>query len=54
MYYACNDHIEVAIDIIVDEQEVAPVVEKIEDNSKGLSTVCSFCGNAAIYSVNTK
>ncbi|WP_332632452.1 CxxH/CxxC protein [Halalkalibacter flavus] len=53
MYYACNEHIEVAIDMVVDEEELAPVVEKVETSKEPLSTSCSFCDSAAIYSVDT-
>ncbi|MFC0471588.1 CxxH/CxxC protein [Halalkalibacter kiskunsagensis] len=53
MYYACNEHIEVAIDMVVDEQELAPIVDKISENKEVLSTTCSFCENVAIYSVDT-
>ena len=52
MYYACDEHISLAIDMTVDEQEQAPVVDKVEEEDKTLSTACSFCENGAIYSVN--
>ncbi|WP_332692328.1 CxxH/CxxC protein [Halalkalibacter lacteus] len=52
MYYACDEHIELAIDMIIDERELAPIVEKIDENSEMLSTTCSFCENAAIYRVD--
>ncbi|MFC0561260.1 CxxH/CxxC protein [Halalkalibacter alkalisediminis] len=52
MYLACNEHIELAIDMTVDEQEAAPIVDKVEANNDNLSTTCSFCENEAIYSVN--
>ncbi|WP_070808131.1 CxxH/CxxC protein [Halalkalibacter okhensis] len=53
MYYACNEHIEVAIDMVVDEAELAPVVEKVETKKEALSTSCSFCDSVAIYSVDS-
>ncbi|MDT8862798.1 CxxH/CxxC protein [Alkalihalobacillus sp. MEB130] len=53
MYYACDEHIEVAIDMIVDEVELAPVVEKINEEKAPLSTTCSFCESVAIYTVDS-
>ena len=47
-----NEHIELAIDMTVDEQEAAPIIDKVEANNDMLSTTCSFCENEAIYSVN--
>ncbi|WP_227936924.1 CxxH/CxxC protein [Alkalihalobacillus deserti] len=52
MYFACNEHIELAIDMTVDEQESAPIVDKAGTNNDTLSTVCSFCENDAIYRVS--
>jgi CxxH/CxxC protein (TIGR04129 family) len=52
MYYACDEHINLAIDMTVDEQESAPIVDKVEQGGKMLSTTCSFCENEAIYRVN--
>lgn len=50
MYYACEEHIELALDMVVDEQELAPEINKVEPE-KQLSTSCSFCENGAIYIV---
>ncbi|WP_367613642.1 CxxH/CxxC protein [Halalkalibacter nanhaiisediminis] len=50
MYYACEEHIELALDIVVDEQELAPTIDKITDKEM-LSTKCSFCENGALYSI---
>ena len=50
MYYACEEHIELALDIVVDEQELAPTIDKITDKEM-LSTKCSFCENGAFYSI---
>lgn len=50
--YCCEEHIELAIDMYVDEKELAPEIEKIEKNSK-LSTSCELCANPAIYIVGT-
>ncbi|WP_455029067.1 CxxH/CxxC protein [Metabacillus sediminilitoris] len=46
----CEEHIELAIDMYVDEKELAPEIEKIEKNSK-LSTTCEMCENPAVYIV---
>jgi CxxH/CxxC protein (TIGR04129 family) len=48
--YCCEDHIELAIDMYVDEKELAPEIEKLDNNSK-LSTSCEMCTNPAIYIV---
>jgi CxxH/CxxC protein (TIGR04129 family) len=48
--YCCEEHIELAIDMYVDEKELAPEIEKIENNSK-LSTSCELCTNPAVYIV---
>lgn len=45
----CEEHVELALDIIVDEYEVAPKIEKIESND--LSTTCEYCQNTAVYVV---
>ncbi|OIJ17032.1 CxxH/CxxC protein [Anaerobacillus alkalidiazotrophicus] len=51
MYYCCENHVELAMDIVVDEQEVAPVLEKIEAKNE-LSTTCHFCTDKAIYKIS--
>ncbi|MGM0877064.1 MAG: CxxH/CxxC protein [Bacillota bacterium] len=48
--YCCEEHIELAIDMYVDEKELAPEIEKLNKNSK-LSTICELCTNPAIYIV---
>lgn len=48
--YCCEEHIELAIDMYVDEKELAPEIEKIENNSN-LSTSCELCSNPAVYIV---
>lgn len=49
MIYCCLEHVDVALDMTVDEHEVAPVLEEIED--KSLSTGCEFCQKPAAYLV---
>ncbi|WP_243387197.1 CxxH/CxxC protein [Bacillus kexueae] len=48
---ACIEHIEVVIDMFVDENEIAPNIQKIEDNHS-LSTTCDLCNNPAVYIVS--
>ncbi|HHY74906.1 MAG TPA: CxxH/CxxC protein [Bacillus bacterium] len=50
MIKCCEDHVELALDIIVDEYEVAPKIEKIVDAN--LSTTCEYCQNNAVYIVS--
>lgn len=50
MYYACEEHIELALDVVVDEKEAAPIINKLTDEQT-LSTTCSFCKNKATYSI---
>ena len=45
----CLEHVELALDIIVDECEVAPVINNV-DNSK--KKTCEFCQNEATYVVS--
>ncbi len=50
MLYACEEHIELAMDVIVDEHEAAPIIEKTDQETQ-ISTTCSFCEKTAIYSI---
>jgi CxxH/CxxC protein (TIGR04129 family) len=50
MIYCCTEHVELAMDIIVDEYEVAPKLEQLTGKTD-LSTVCEYCGNKAEYMV---
>ncbi|WNF37179.1 CxxH/CxxC protein [Bacillaceae bacterium IKA-2] len=51
MYYCCEEHVELAIDMIVDEEEKAPIMEKL-NAGKELSTLCTFCTETAIYKLS--
>jgi CxxH/CxxC protein (TIGR04129 family) len=42
----CLEHIQLALDIAVDEYETAPVMKKTEE-----PVSCEFCQNPAIYIV---
>lgn len=46
-YHACLEHVEEAMDHIIDESELAPVLEEV--NKEDLSTSCSFCSEKALY-----
>ncbi|MGG1629361.1 CxxH/CxxC protein [Rossellomorea sp. NRS-1567] len=50
MIYCCLEHVELAMDIVVDEHEVAPQLTELSEENK-LSTTCEYCGNNAIYIV---
>ncbi|MFT4414557.1 CxxH/CxxC protein [Fredinandcohnia humi] len=50
MIKCCEEHVELALDIIVDEHEVPPTMTKIEGENE-LSTTCEFCQNRAVYVV---
>jgi CxxH/CxxC protein (TIGR04129 family) len=47
----CAEHVDLAIDIIVDEHEIAPEIREIKEEEK-LSTTCEYCQNRAIYVVS--
>lgn len=50
MIYCCVEHVELAMDIIVDEYEVAPKLEQLTEE-QNLSTTCEYCNNQAVYIV---
>lgn len=50
MIYSCEEHVDVAIDTIVDECETFPQLSMISDEEK-LSTPCEYCQNKATYLV---
>lgn len=47
MIYCCQEHTELALDIIVDEYEKAPKIEKLEGEKRS----CEYCQNEAEYVV---
>ncbi|WP_100405856.1 CxxH/CxxC protein [Bacillus solitudinis] len=51
MYSACEEHIDLAMDIVIDEHEAAPIIEKYTAEET-LSTVCNFCAEPAIYQIS--
>lgn len=46
----CLEHIELAMEMYIDEHEEAPILEMLPEEEK-LSTTCEFCKEAAIYMV---
>ncbi|MBM7716840.1 CxxH/CxxC protein [Siminovitchia sp. FSL H7-0308] len=50
MIYCCGEHVELALDVIVDEHETFPKLEKLEEG-KNLSTTCEYCKKHAEYLV---
>ncbi|MFC0273091.1 CxxH/CxxC protein [Metabacillus herbersteinensis] len=48
--FCCEEHIELAIDMYVDEKELAPEIEKIQKKAE-LSTSCELCEKPAVYIV---
>ncbi|WP_017756726.1 CxxH/CxxC protein [Calidifontibacillus oryziterrae] len=53
MIKCCEEHVDVAIDTIVDEYEVAPKIDKISvDNYPELFTTCEYCEKNAVYIVS--
>ncbi len=52
MIYCCEEHVELGLDVIVDEYETFPVLTKIAVDN--LSTSCEFCQKTAVYLVANK
>lgn len=52
MIYCCEEHIDLALDTIVDEYETFPVMTKMDVDN--LSTACEYCRNMAVYIVANK
>jgi len=50
MIYACLDHVELALEAVMDETQSAPLLEELSDTQK-LSTTCEYCKDPAIYMV---
>jgi CxxH/CxxC protein (TIGR04129 family) len=44
--FCCLEHIELALDIAVDEHETAPIMEKVKE-----AVSCGFCEKQAVYVV---
>ncbi|MYL34463.1 CxxH/CxxC protein [Pontibacillus yanchengensis] len=48
--YVCQEHVDKAMDVVVDEYETFPRLEPV-DEEKSLSTACEYCGERSIYMV---
>ena len=48
--FCCEEHIELAMEMYIDQHEEAPPLQ-IVDEEKKLSTDCEFCQSPAIYMV---
>lgn len=53
MIYCCLEHVELALDVIVDEYEVAPKMKELSEEER-LSTGCEYCQNEAVYVVGNE
>lgn len=53
MIYCCLEHVELALDVIVDEYEVAPKMTELSKAEK-LLTTCEYCQNKAVYIVGNE
>ncbi|WP_216830167.1 CxxH/CxxC protein [Alkalihalobacterium elongatum] len=49
-YFSCEEHVDLAMEHIIDECEAAPNMEILSDEQK-LSTTCSFCEEHPTYSI---
>ncbi|MFC3886327.1 CxxH/CxxC protein [Bacillus songklensis] len=47
--YCCKEHVELALDIIVDETEMVPVLEEVPE--KDIHITCGYCSKEATYVV---
>ena len=50
LIYCCLEHVDVALDDVVDETGEPPILNKVERENE-LSTGCEYCQNQAIYVV---
>ncbi|SMO68409.1 CxxH/CxxC protein [Melghirimyces algeriensis] len=49
VWYACNEHIEIVLDEIVDQQNRAPELLPIEPEEKNQGFTCYWCDNPPVY-----
>lgn len=52
MIYCCEEHVDFALDDIVDKYQTFPILTKISVDN--LSTTCEYCQNLATYMVANK
>jgi CxxH/CxxC protein (TIGR04129 family) len=49
-YYVCEEHVDLALEYLIDEFERAPVLEKFTGEGD-LSPTCEYCGEKSAYIV---
>jgi CxxH/CxxC protein (TIGR04129 family) len=52
LIYCCQEHVDLALDMVVDEFETFPLLLKITVDN--LPTGCEYCQNDAVYIVANK
>lgn len=50
LYTVCEEHVDEALDTVVDEEDKIPMFEHLTDEEK-LSTECNFCKAPAKYKI---
>lgn len=51
LIYSCLDHVELALEKVIDETLQAPVMDEVP-KERQLSTRCEYCDRPAIYVVS--
>lgn len=51
MIHCCQEHVELALDVIVDEHEKFPLLEEIDEG--GQVPTCEYCEEQAKYKVSS-
>lgn len=51
LIYCCEEHVELAVDVIIDEKETFPILEEV-NSIHNLSTTCEYCEKPSIYIVS--
>ncbi|OEH93083.1 CxxH/CxxC protein [Bacillus solimangrovi] len=50
MIYCCKQHVDLALDDVVDLEQTAPLLEEISEDILG-NEKCKYCENQALYQV---
>lgn len=51
--YCCEEHVELAMDVIINEKETYPILEKC-NTIHNLSTTCEYCEKPSVYIVSNE
>jgi len=51
--YCCEEHVELAMDVIINEKETYPIFEKC-NAIHNLSTTCEYCEKPSVYIVSNE